>query len=109
MVTAIFVQPGEDGAVSRLELDQQLKTYQTLVDGYIETIQAARLTFIVDEEGKVKNKPINEQATRFLYTFAPEWRGQDVLVGPVILIGETEDGAMSDVPLYALIYFGLDT
>lgn len=106
--TAIFVQDGENGIASEIELDGQLKTYQTLVSGYIEIVEAGGVTFVLDEEGKVKNKPVNHRATEYLYTIAPEWVGWDLLCGPVVILGLSGDSTEpTNVPRSALEYFEL--
>lgn len=107
MPTAIFVQPGWDGAVSKVELEGKLAEYQTLVKGYIQYLSTGDTAFIVDEDGIANQKPVNEQATSYLYTIAPENIGWNVLLGPVVIIGDTEDGEAADVPREALEYFEL--
>lgn len=102
---AVFAAPGLAPA-SLLDLDTQLRTYQTLVSGCIEIIEVGQFAFVFDEEGKIKGKPVNEQATSFLYDLDHQWIGRDVLVGPVVILGSGSP-EFTDVPAEALAWFGL--
>lgn len=74
--------------VETLPLDEM----QKLVDGYIEvvpyfdTYDGEKCVAICDEEGKLKGKAMNQSATREWWQAAPQWRGQDHLVGDVLII-----------------------
>ena len=55
-----------DGVCSIKNIENTLEALQHEVGGYIETITfAADCCTIVDEEGRLKDKPLNEQASRF--------------------------------------------
>ena len=106
MVTAVVIPAGECQIPSVIELDTQLRSFQTLVDGLIQMVTVNDLVFIVDEEGKVKSKPVNRLATDYLYELAPEYRGWDFLVGTVIIVGDTGEDVTS-VPARVLEHFEL--
>ena len=71
-----------------LESKTMLKTLQTAVGGYIELLRTTdgNNYLICDEEGKLKNKPLNEKATDL-------WSGKnsgDVIVGDVVICVKKE-------------------
>ncbi len=108
MVTGIVI-PHE----TRLEVFTQeftdLTSYQAAVGGYIEpiTIQHPPMTLFANEEGKVRNLPVNRSATCLWWLLSPEARGNDILVGNVVLVGTcAASGSTIDVPaefLYLLM------
>jgi len=63
-----------------------LKELQDLVDGFIEIVPAkdGRL-IIINEEGKLKDLPLNQKAS-LLYKFV----GKDVIVGDVLVCDKSE-------------------
>ncbi len=75
-----------DGTVETLQPPAtghwSLEELQTLVGGYIEVVRTTDLRFMVlDEEGKLKHKPLNVAATR-LYQHGRH----DPVVGDAIVI-----------------------
>jgi hypothetical protein len=77
-----------------------LNSYQAVVDGYIEpvSIPEAGLTIFANEEGKVRNLPINRRATCLWWLLSRSARGNDVLVGDVAIVGSRGgSGSTSDV------------
>lgn len=101
MVTGIVI-PHE----TRLEIFthefSDLASYQAAVGGYIEpvTIERPRMTIFANEEGKVRQLPINRRATYLWWLHSPSVRGHDMLVGDVALIG-SRGGAGSTISLPA--------
>ena len=88
MVTGIVI-PHE----TRLEIFtnefSDLASYQAAVGGYIEpvTIERPRMTIFANEEGKVRQLPVNRHATCLWWLLSPGIRGHDILVGDVALVG----------------------
>lgn len=85
-----------DGTVKTVDLDNRsLRQFQEFVGGYIESISGPDWVAYVNEEGKMKNLPLNEKADRFVHTHG--WRGvsfgpfSDYLVGPVLLVGPRDE------------------
>jgi hypothetical protein len=80
-----------DGSVEHVDASElSLERMQEIVGGYIEFayMPAGLGAFIVDEEGKLKSKPVNEGATRmYQQAHHSTW---DVLVGDVILVSTSE-------------------
>lgn len=67
------------------EIADDLVTYQQIVGGYVEQIRLGNgLLMIVDDEGRLKNKPINMKASRFV--------PGNTIVGDVFIVGDN-DGA----------------
>jgi hypothetical protein len=60
----------EDGRLQHLESNKKLslKSLQTIVGGYIEVVSAGKTTFIVDEEGLLKNRAQNPAFPAFVGT-----------------------------------------
>lgn len=78
-----------------------LADYQAAVGGYIEPIYvaAAQLTIFANEEGKVRQLPVNRRATCMWWLLRPDMRGVDVLVGDVALIGSKRGhGSSTELP-----------
>jgi hypothetical protein len=67
-----------DGTTQELNHRPTLEEAQSIVGGYIGFVKLEHGILIVDEEGLLKNKPINMQASR-LY-------GHSAIVGDVILL-----------------------
>lgn len=78
-----------DGSIECREMSEKsvdLKVLQSIVDGYIEVVRPApfgssafdRVRMVVDEEGKLKDKPINVLASAL-------YNGYDPIVGDVVL------------------------
>lgn len=68
------------------EIENTLEAQQEIVGGYIECIDFNdEVVMVCDEEGKLKNKPIN---------FMREYYGvnYDYIVGTVFFVGIDEDG-----------------
>lgn len=89
-VLTIPVQGGLE--VKGYDRKDELDWLQTAVGGYIEVVTASEsVTFIVNEEGKLKGLPINKRATELWWSLNPAARGADVLVGTVLVAGGTGD------------------
>lgn len=100
MVTGIVI-PHE----TRLEIFthefSDLASYQAAVGGYIEpiTIERPPMTLFANEEGKVRQLPINRRATCLWWIQSPHARGNDTLVGDVALVGSRSGaGSTTDLP-----------
>ena len=63
--------------------DPSLSDAQKFVGGYVEVVQVNDGLLIVDEEGKMKNKPVNEVASKM---YADKYGDEDIIVGDVIYI-----------------------
>lgn len=75
----------QNGIFKHVEFEKgnTLEKMQKLVGGYIECISLGDdLVMVVDEEGKLKNKPINELATRIFSNNSPYF---DTIVGDAII------------------------
>lgn len=71
MIRVLYKQPGR--MVRTMLIQNDLKRFQALVGGYIETVGVLKdVVMIVNEEGKIKGMEPN-----FLYGF-------DLIVGPAI-------------------------
>lgn len=77
-----------------------LGTYQEIVGGHIEAIDLVmpEATFYIDEEGKLKDKPVNLRATAILWVHNPAYRKQDVIVGDAFLVGPVDENG-DDTPI----------
>lgn len=75
-----------DGAVQVIPfVDNQLKTLQTAVGGYVEAVTLAPdLIMWVNEDGKMNKLPFNQAATSI---FVKHRGGADFIVGQVVFTG----------------------
>ncbi len=63
--------------------DPSLADAQKFVGGWVEVVQVNDGILIIDEEGKMKNKPVNEIASKM---YADKYGDADVIVGDAIYI-----------------------
>lgn len=82
-VRAILLKPGRKPQLIRLA--NTLDAFQAAVGGYIEVLHVFddNTRIIVDEEGKLKEKPIN-------CVISNDWGGFDVLVGDLLIINTND-------------------
>lgn len=78
-----------DGTTEELDRKPSLVEAQQIVGGWIELVKAKdhwgnSVTLVVDEEGKLKNKPTNKSIT---LTYGPSIRGGHVVGNVIILEG----------------------
>ena len=60
-----------------------LSDAQKFVGGWVEVVQVNDGILIIDEEGKLKDKPVNEVASKM---YADKYGDADVIVGDAIYI-----------------------
>ena len=70
--------------------DPSLSDAQKFVGGYVEVVQVNDGILIIDEEGKLKDKPVNEVASKM---YADKYGNEDIIVGDAIFI---PNGIQSD-------------
>lgn len=81
-----------NGMVEQIDCEDITLDYlQSEVDGYIETVRIKdmpnrHLLMVIDEEGKLKDKPINDLAGKIAYI-----RFDDYIVGDVVIVKEQDD------------------
>ena len=99
MVTGIVIPHETNRALQKVEFEG-LTDYQTAVGSYIETVKmdGHELVIVADEDGKVKQLPINRRATCLWWLLNPVEIGGDFLVGDVVILGAGRAGSMNDVP-----------
>ena len=67
-----------------------LSDAQKFVGGWVEVVQVNDGVLIIDEEGKLKDKPVNEVASKM---YADKYGDEDIIVGDAIYI---PNGIVSD-------------
>ena len=92
-IHVLIIRPDDTHEVR--EIEQDLKTLQGIVGGYIEDIVTQHGVFWVDEEGKLKDYPENTLATYLWWNLCPAMEGRDVLQGTVFVTGNA-DGEWSE-------------
>ena len=60
-----------------------LSDAQKFVGGWVEVVQVNDGILIIDEEGKLKDKPVNEVASKM---YADKYGDEDIIVGDAIYI-----------------------
>jgi len=63
--------------------DPSLSDAQKFVGGWVEVVQVNDGILIIDEEGKLKDKPVNEVASKM---YADKYGDADVILGDAIYI-----------------------
>ena len=79
---------------------------QAIVGGYLQVVAATHsekgvpaVNVWCDEEGKLKDYPVNRRATAIWYALSPEMAGRDVLSRTVFFTGGAdEEGNLLPVP-----------
>ena len=69
--------------IKRKEDSPSLSDAQKFVGGWVEVVQVNDGILIIDEEGKLKDKPVNEVASKM---YADKYGDADVIVGDAIYI-----------------------
>jgi hypothetical protein len=75
MTTTKEIQSKEDSP--------SLSEAQKFVGGYVEVVQVNDGILIIDEEGKLKDKPVNEVASKM---YADKYGDADIIVGDAIYV-----------------------
>lgn len=91
MALGMVIQPDGTTDVKIME-DEEVAAE---VGGYLEAIHGPDWIAYCDEDGKLKGLERNEPATKTARYFG--WKGADVLVGPVVFMGD--DGSSVDIDL----------
>lgn len=107
MPKAIVVHDGENGLAELIETDTELETLQRAVGGLIEAVDLGDVVLVMDEEGKVRDKPLNARATLYFYNVISPTRSSDFMVGTVVIFGGRGGDDLADVPQSAIEYFDL--
>ena len=76
--------------IKRKEDSPSLSDAQKFVGGWVEVVQVNDGILIIDEEGKLKDKPVNEVASKM---YADKYGDEDIIVGDAIFI---PNGIQSD-------------
>jgi hypothetical protein len=92
-IRALIIQP--DNTYEVREIQQDIRTWQRIVGGYIEAVTTDHCNFWCDEDGNYKEQPCNTLATYLWWKISPEMETQDVLQGTVFVTG-LDDGDQGD-------------
>ena len=76
--------------IKRKEDSPSLSEAQKFVGGWVEVVQVNDGVLIIDEEGKLKDKPVNEVASKM---YADKYGDEDIIVGDAIYV---PNGIVSD-------------
>ena len=100
VITAVRVDP--DKAATKIEIENSLEAFQSIVGGYIEPVPhslSREFTIYVNEEGLIQDLPLNGGTG--LICSMPLF-GTALFVGPV-----DSEGHDTDVPAQILDYYNL--
>lgn len=100
MIHSVLIPAEEERPLYKVAIEN-LAGMQAAVGGYIEIIDLGPLTasLVLDEEGKLAQKPINRRATLLFWLLFPSIRHHDVIVGDVLIVGHPDkDGNTTDAP-----------
>lgn len=90
MITGIRIPMDEAAPIERVEINaEDVSVMQTLVGGTFEVINMIpiKTSIFLNDEGKLMELPLNRRATLLLWLHVSNFRGQDHLVGDVVLTG----------------------
>jgi Domain of unknown function (DUF3846) len=88
-IRVLIIRP--DNSYEVRETQQDIRTWQRLVGGYIGAVHTERCTLWCDEEGKIKSYPTNDLATYLWRKVDPSAEGRDVLQGTVFVTGVADE------------------
>ena len=104
-IRIITIPANEAQPVTPSDSPGDLAALQAAVGGYIEAVGTGNICLWLDEEGKLKNRPVNTRATKLAHRMKAISR-HDVIVGDAVITGFNDDtGENADAPESALIYF----
>lgn len=96
--------PGPSFTVTQIA--GRLDEVQELVGGYVEAVTLPDFHLYINEDGKATNLEANQVSTAVLDKYVPGFSLRDVLVGPVVWLGSSDDGGEADVPFDLIAVFG---
>ena len=101
---ALVINPGHRSHPGNglRSITDDLPTLQSFVGGHIEAVYGyrtpegdnadqPRITFYLNEEGKIHGLPENGLATALWWHYNRDAIGRDILLGPVIILGGFDD------------------
>ena len=107
MTKALLIPADTTAPVQPLELTK-LEDYQRALGGWVEAVGANAWTAWLDEEGKIKGKPVNDRAHALLHSVPGLVSSFDVIVGDALITGlPDEEGDDTDVPAAILERFNV--
>ncbi|ASR87150.1 hypothetical protein J4T94_gp066 [Mycobacterium phage Krypton555] len=105
---ALVISPDDTMELTDIARDGELRALQGYVGGYIEGVYGwtrdpeqymADVTFFCNEEGKLRNQPVNVKATALWWSLNADARGVDHLRGVVVVTGGADgNGDTLSVP-----------
>lgn len=103
-IRIITIPADETQPVTPSDSPGDLNALQAAVGGYIEAVGTGNICLWLDEEGKLKGRPVNARATKLAHRIKAI-SAQDVIVGDAVITGFNDDtGENADAPEAALIY-----
>jgi hypothetical protein len=100
MITVLVVPDDEALPIQTVDIEPHLEAFQVLVGGYIEGIGGDGWNGYVDEEGRIKGRPVNYRASIMAKRMG--WP-EEYLCGTTVFIGEADsDGFETDVPPWVI-------
>jgi hypothetical protein len=95
-IRALIVWPDNTHEVR--VINQDLPELAEIVGGHLERFSTEHADFWFDEEGKLKDCPVNRAATYLWWKLCPQMEGRDELRGAVYITG-LEDGDGWSLPV----------
>lgn len=89
-ITGIIVPADPDSDITQVVFERgDLEYMQRVVGGYVEATDMPRVkaTIWSNDEGAIIKLPVNVRASEFLYKFAPEHEGHNIMFGDVLITG----------------------
>ena len=115
LAIVIPVDPDEPVRVEPVPADraQRSETYRAWVQGWLEVVELREpgASLYINEEGKIRQMPVNQRATALAWLHCPGFRGRDLISGPAFLVGPVqengEDGSVPDGLIHLVANTGL--
>lgn len=94
-IEVLIIRPDTSHAVETVE--QDLKTMQGLVGGYLRAIPTEVATILCNEDAGMTRMPMNRMATYLWWKLQPEFEGHDHLCGCVVVTGPPAGDLLTSV------------
>jgi hypothetical protein len=101
-IMAIIIPAITDRQCEKREINKhELYDYQQIVGGTVDAVELTNppAAIYINDEGKINNMPPNHRATAVLWMHNENFRGKDIIIGDVLIIGPPDDvGDDTDAP-----------
>lgn len=91
VIKGVLIPADDQTPTTAVEFDSDnMENIQQYVGGYFQCVDIPSGSIWCNEDGRASGFSVNKRASLLLYTERPEFIGNDVLVGDVLVLGGTD-------------------